>query len=151
MARWFGDREGCPLTFPLTFSLIRLPMRSFVPLVLMICFATGCQSRRPGEEQAPPRGERTVTATTLPAPGERPVIRPTEAVRGRVIAVRDNLRFVVIDFGAGPMPKMDQRLWAYRLDQKVAELKVSGPYLGTTVAADITVGETREGDLVRTE
>jgi hypothetical protein len=56
---------------------------------------------------------------------------------------------VVIDFGTTKMPKLEQMLWVYRLDQKVAELKVSGPYLGTTVAADITAGDAREGDLVR--
>jgi hypothetical protein len=47
------------------------------------------------------------------------------------------------------MPQLDQQLNVYRLDQKVAELKVSGPYLGSTVAADITAGEVLEGDLVR--
>jgi hypothetical protein len=110
---------------------------------------TGCKSSGPKEPATDTRPKRTVTATTLPAPGERGSVRPVQAVTGRIIAVRDALRFVVIDFGAGKMPKLEQRLWAYRLDQKVAELKVSGPYLGTTVAADITAGEAREGDLVK--
>jgi hypothetical protein len=47
------------------------------------------------------------------------------------------------------MPQLDQQLNVYRLDQKVAELKISGPYLGTTVAADVTAGEAMLGDLVR--
>jgi hypothetical protein len=109
---------------------------------------TGCKSSSK-QRNAEPGTQRTVSATTFPGPGERPSARPVQAVTGRIIAVREALRFVVVDFGAGKMPKLEQKLWAYRLDQKVAELKVSGPYLGTTVAADVVAGEAREGDLVR--
>lgn len=70
-------------------------------------------------------------------------------MNGRVIAVKEPLRFVIVDFLNSRMPKLDQQLSVYRLDQKVAEIKVSGPYLGTTVAADVTAGEALEGDLVR--
>ena len=109
----------------------------------------GCKSNKQETGSAAGQPRKTVTATTVPGPGERAVVRPVNAINGRIIAVRDALRFVVIDFGPGKMPQLDQRLWAYRLDQKVAELKVSGPYLGTTVAADVVAGEAREGDLVR--
>jgi len=119
-----------------------------VPVVLALVLV-GCKSSRQQDAAVDSRPKRTVTSTVLPGPGERGSVRPVQAVTGRIIAVRDNLRFVVVDFGAGKMPKLEQKLWAYRLDQKVAELKVSGPYLGTTVAADITAGEAREGDLVR--
>lgn len=79
----------------------------------------------------------------------RPTVRPVDAVRGRVNSVRDDLRFVIVDFAGSKLPRLDQTLTVYRLDQKVAELKVSGPYRGTTVAADITAGDARPGDLVR--
>jgi hypothetical protein len=140
-----------PLTLTASFSLTRVPMQllKIVPALLAGVVFLGCKSSGNKTPEADARPKRTVTATTLPRPGERPTVRPVQAVNGRIIAVRDNLRFVVIDFGAGKMPKLEQRLWAYRLDQKVAELKVSGPYLGTTVAADITAGEAREGDLVK--
>jgi hypothetical protein len=91
---------------------------------------------------------RTITATTFPSTN-KPVARAVNVVTGRIVGVRDPLRFVVIDFTNSRMPQLDQQLSVYRLDQKVAELKVSGPYLGTTVAADITAGEVLEGDLVR--
>ena len=68
---------------------------------------------------------------------------------GRVVGVRDALRFVIVDFANGRMPQLDQRLNVYRQEQKVAEVKISGPYRGTTVAADITVGDAMLGDLVR--
>jgi hypothetical protein len=119
---------------------------TIIPLLLAALLLGGCKSADKQQDQRP---KPNVSATVLPGAGERGSARPIQAVNGRVIAVRDALRFVVVDFGAGKMPKLDQKLWAYRLDQKVAELKVSGPYLGTTVAADVTAGEAREGDLVR--
>lgn len=122
-------------------------MRTFcLALVLLVA---GCKSANKKEDAAEAPAPRKATATTAPNPSERPAVRPVQAVSGRIVAVRDTLRFVVIDFASGKMPKLEQRLSVYRLDQKVAEVKVSGPYLGTTVAADITAGEVREGDLVR--
>ena len=89
---------------------------------------------------------RTATASTVP---NKPAIRPANVVSGRVVGVRDALRFVVVDFAYGRMPQLDQRLNVYRMDQKVAEVKISGPYRGTTVAADITLGDAMVGDQVR--
>jgi hypothetical protein len=98
-----------------------------------------------------PKNTRTVSAKNIPAADDvnNPAVRAVNAVAGRIIAVRAPLRFVIIDFAGGRMPQLDQRLQVYRLDQKVAEVKISGPYLGTTVAADITAGDAFEGDLVR--
>jgi hypothetical protein len=128
---------------------MHLSMRIIVLIGVSLALCSGCKSAKqnePAPEKAP---GRRVTTQTFPGPNEKGAVRPVEAVRGRIIAVREPLRFVVIDFGTSKMPKLEQMLSAYRLDQKVAELKVSGPYLGTTVAADITAGEAREGDLVR--
>ena len=104
----------------------------------------------PGSPAAP-TNNRTVSAKNIPSADDanNPAVRAVNVVAGRVIAVRAPLRFVIIDFAGGRMPQLDQRLYIYRLDQKVAEVKVSGPYLGTTVAADITAGDALEGDLVR--
>lgn len=120
-------------------------MRNFLLFGLLLAVCSGCKSAKKNEPVADKPPTRRVTAQTL----DKPSVRPVEAVRGRIIAVREPLRFVVVDFGTTKMPKLEQTLSVYRLDQKVAELKVSGPYLGTTVAADITAGEAREGDLVR--
>lgn len=137
------------LTFANRFSLIRSSMRNIVFIGILVALCSGCKSANKNEPAAEKASNRRVSAQTLPGPNEKGAVRPVEAVRGRIIAVREPLRFVVIDFGTTKMPKLEQMLSVYRLDQKVAELKVSGPYLGTTVAADITAGEAREGDLVR--
>jgi hypothetical protein len=137
------------LTFDNWFSLIRSSMRNIILVGILVALCNGCKSAKKDEAAAEKAPVRRVTTETLPGPGEKGSVRPVAAVRGRIIAVREPLRFVVIDFGTTKMPKLEQMLSVYRLDQKVAELKVSGPYLGTTVAADITAGEAREGDLVR--
>src|SRR5688572_14964912 len=128
----------CPLTLDALFSLTRFQMLMFRIFTMLLAglLLAACKSKKKEENAAEAPPKRTVRTTTFPTPGERPTVRPVNPVSGRVIAVRDALRFVVMDFSAGKMPKLEQRLSVYRLDQKVAELKVSGPYLGTTVAAD---------------
>ena len=111
----------------------------------------GCKSSEPEFKTTMGKTRPRATATVLDQPSatNRPAVRPADVVNGRVIAVREPLRFVIVDFMSSRLPQLDQRLNVYRLDQKVAELKVSGPYLGTTVAADVTAGQALEGDLVR--
>ena len=119
---------------------------SFVLLALIAC-KSGNAPKQPTSTTITPRN-RTMSATSIPATN-KPAIRPANVVSGRIVGVRDALRFVVVDFANGRMPQLDQRLNVYRLDQKVAEVKISGPYRGTTVAADLTVGEAMVGDQVR--
>jgi hypothetical protein len=121
-------------------------------LCALALLATACKSSQ-NDPFSPsvttPR--RVVTQVVNPPnnPPENPQPRPANILNGRIVAVREPLRFVIIDFAGGRMPLLDQQLNVYRLDQKVAELKISGPYLGTTVAADVIAGEAMPGDLVR--
>ena len=108
---------------------------------LVLLANSACRSSSPN-----PDAPRTAQATTVT---NKPVIRPADAVNGRIIAVKEPLRFVIVDFSGSRMPRLDQQLNVYRLDQKVAEIKISGPFLETTVAADVTAGQVLEGDLVR--
>jgi hypothetical protein len=70
-------------------------------------------------------------------------------VSGRVVSVNPALRFVVMDFSLWRMPTMDQRLSIYRNEQKIGEVKVTGPTRDTTVAGDLVAGEAQLGDEVR--
>jgi hypothetical protein len=110
--------------------------------------ALGCRS--PKEPRAAEAKARTMKAEVLP-PSAPPKgsARPVDAIRGRVASVREDLRFVIVDFAGGKMPVLDQQLFVYRLDHKVAEIRISGPYRGTTVAADLLQGDAKPGDLVR--
>jgi hypothetical protein len=125
-------------------------MRRFAALVIFSIGFTACKSGAKKEtQQTATATTKTPSTRTITVQTNSAVVRPADAVVGRVIAVRDQLRFVIIDFTGSRMPRLEQRLSVYRLDQKVAEVKISGPYLGTTVAADITAGDALPGDLVR--
>jgi hypothetical protein len=58
-------------------------------------------------------------------------------------------RFVVLNFPAGHLPRMDQKLFLYRAGLKVAELNVTGPQSDDNTVADVVSGEARVGDEVR--
>jgi len=68
-----------------------------------------------------------------------------------VASVNSRLKFVVLDFSLSPLPFLDQKLFVYRGEQKVAELKVTGPVRGSNVGADIVAGEAQQGDETREE
>jgi hypothetical protein len=118
-------------------------MRSLWISIVALLLVTGCRG--------PSKINKTKPTPVAKAEivSQKPSVRPVDAVRGRVVTVQENLRFLIADFAGAKMPRLDQLLSVYRLDQKVAEIKVSGPYRGTTVAADIVAGDARLGDLVR--
>jgi hypothetical protein len=120
---------------------------STILLSAALLSAAACKSPEPQPARSE-RPNRTVTATTFPSTNA-PAARPVNVVTGRIVGVREPLRFVIVDFTNSRLPQLDQQLNVYRLDQKVAVLKVSGPFRGTMVAADVTAGEVIEGDLVR--
>lgn len=70
-------------------------------------------------------------------------------VYGTIVSVNPALRFVVMDFSVWQMPALEQRLHVYRGQQRVGEVKVTGPTVDSTVAGDLTAGEARPGDEVR--
>lgn len=79
------------------------------------------------------------------------IIPVVNAPIGQVASVHTALRFVILDFPLHPMPQVDQRLFIYRKNQKVGEVKVTGPTHGRTIAADIVAGEALADDEVRPE
>jgi hypothetical protein len=118
-------------------------------MAVLVCAGCGSTAKDP---EAKGKSIRVAVQTNdFAGPGRKGAIRPVESLHGRVVGVNDQLRFVIVDFVNQKLPRLEQKLVVYRLDQKVAEVKVSGPYRGTTVAADITAGEAQMGDIVRDE
>src|SRR5688500_14548790 len=118
-------------------------MRVVVSLGVSLLALAGCAT---APEPEVPEPTRRVTAEVLGEPGARETTpQPVEAVRGRILSVNSQLRFVIADFPTRNLPHLDQKLGVWRMDHKVAEIKISGPYRGTTVAADITAGEVKPG------
>lgn len=98
---------------------------------------------------APPAG----VAPEAPDPAliVYPVVTPVTSVQGRVVSVNERLRFVIADFAFQQMPQVSQRLGVFRSGQRVGEVRISGPFDGTVVIADIMSGEAAVSDLLRAE
>jgi hypothetical protein len=150
-------------------------MRSVVWLaVLMVC-AGGCARRNAAgpsslTERVQAANEKffpSADSGTKASPSPRPLARSTAPAAtslppprfvdpfvhpaGRVAAVNDKLRFVVIDFSLSRVPEVEQRLNVYRQGQKTGEVRVSGPTINQNTVADILSGEVQVGDEVRTD
>lgn len=101
----------------------------------------GCRSnpRNSGTAQRPP------VATT----NHFPVVTPDTALTGTVVRVNEVARFVVLNFGLGPVPRAERKLPLYRQGLKVGEVKITGLPRESYIAADIVAGEAKVGDEVR--
>lgn len=145
--------------------------------VLVCCGAllAGCARSKPAASSATPAPQATTNAVAgkipaadsdgvkkqarlnktkpekpKPAPEKsRPVITPDESAFGKVLHVNRVGRFVVVNFPAGTLPQTGQRLYIYRDDLKVAEIRITGPQQDTSIVADVLNGEVRVNDEVR--
>jgi hypothetical protein len=54
-----------------------------------------------------------------------------------------------MDFPVRSLPALDQHLNVYREGQKIGEVQVTGPIMGTAIAGDIIAGQAAVGDDVR--
>jgi len=55
-------------------------------------------------------------------------------------------RFVVLNFGNGSMPDLDQRLGVFRNGLKIGEIKVTGPQREFNTIAEILSGDPQIAD-----
>ena len=101
----------------------------------LLCLLGCSHLQSPGDKPSGSNQKRTLT----------PVLEST----GRVVVVRPDLRFVVVDFFLSELPRIDQPLGVYREGRKVGELKITGPERDKQIAADIVAGEVKVGDEVR--
>ena len=90
--------------------------------------------------------ESTDKTNTTPAASSAPSVLPAS---GRVHTLNPGLRFVVVDYTLGGMPPLHSRLNVYRNNEKIGEVRLSGPERNGFVAADILEGILQIGDEVR--
>jgi hypothetical protein len=130
-------------------------------VAIVVLLATGCARRAELDASSfaagPARGTGAPPQTAAPAgagPAPAvvyPVVTPVTSVQGRVVSVNNRLRFVIADFAFQQMPQPNQRLGVFRAGQRVGEVRISGPFDGTVVIADIMSGGAEVSDLLRAE
>lgn len=113
-------------------------MKFFMPLTLVFAMIllAGCAHHRSVSTAMMPSSALTIVTTN-------------DSLGGKVVAYNVAGRFVVLNFPAAQMPKVDQSLFLYRTGLKVAEIKITGPQNDDNTVADIVTGEAQVGDEVR--
>lgn len=120
---------------------------SLLILFLAIALLCGCASR---PENATPSGlASTLPATEVVSGNLNPAPSPSILLVGKVILVRPSAQFVVLNFPVGHLPKVEQRLFLYRGNARVGEVKVSAWQSDDDVVADIVSGDVAVGDEAR--
>ena len=97
-----------------------------------------------------PKGPAARSAAKPAAAGDT-VVTPDMSLAAKVVAYNTVGRFVVLNFPADKMPKLQQTLFLYRTGVKVAEVKVTGPQQENNIVADLTSGDPKVGDTVRAD
>ena len=74
---------------------------------------------------------------------------PVNPIQGKVVLLKTDLNYVIIDFSLGRLPSPEQKLNVYRGGQKVGQVRISGQSVSVNFAADIVAGEAKVGDEVK--
>ena len=131
-------------------------MRPPLLLLLAALLAAACAGTPAAKDGAtvPPRPKGKSPAPPKPAknqPPTAPIIEPVAAFTGKVVLVNAPLKYVVIEGVIGRLPPAEVALNVYREGQKVGVLVVSTQARGANFAADLSQGEARVGDTVRSD
>lgn len=130
----------------------RLPI-----LLLAVLIAAGCagtKDTKDGTAQPAPKAKGKSSPSPKPAKGQpnpAPVIQPVSAFSGKVVLVNAALKYIVVEGTIGRLPPVEQTLNVYRDGQKVGVVVVSNQARGANFAADLSQGEVRVGDTVRSD
>ena len=119
-------------------------MRLTIQLLLISCVAalSGCSWNKPPKFS-------DVPGLPAEAPVGQPVVKPSDALTGKLVTFNVVGRFAVLNFPVNRMPAIGQTLFLYRDGLKVGEVKITGPQKDDNIVADLVTGEGKPGDEVR--
>lgn len=126
-------------------------------LLLTVLLGAACAGTKEAKDgTAPPAPKEKAKSPSPPKPAKGqpdpgPVITPVSAFSGKVVLVNGPLKYIVVEGVIGRLPPADQTLNLYRDGQKVGVVVVSGQFRGANFAADVSQGEVRVGDTVRSD
>jgi hypothetical protein len=124
-------------------------MRSLLHLFICLGLVVGGGCGGKKSSQTPALTGSADASTQAFSVDSKFTVLPEEGMKGRVVWLNANLRFVVLTFPLGQVPAMDQRLSVYRNGIRVGELKITGPQRDENTVADIVSGEAQKDDEVR--
>ena len=127
---------------------------TLISILLLGAACAGTKAAKDDPSPPVPKEKSKSSAPPKPArnqPDPGPVIVPVSAFSGKVVLVNGPLKYLVAEGTIGRLPPVDQRLNVYRDGQKVGEAVVSNQSRGANFAADISQGEVRVGDTLRSD
>lgn len=127
--------------------LIAVMCPQFFMAVAVLVFA-GCAHSPRGETVASPESPPKIEAPTSPR------FELASSVEGKVVSVRTDLRYVVVDFSFSRLPQSGQAMGVYREADRVGEVRITrspNQALNGAMIADLVEGEVRLGDFVRAD
>jgi hypothetical protein len=116
-------------------------MRSIVCWVTVVGLLAGCAIWKPKHEQV----------KVSEPEHKRPVVTQETMLVGKVISVKADLGFAVLNFPVGSVPGFDRHLSVYRQGVKIGEVKVTGPQQEDNIVGDIVSGQVQPGDEIRAD
>ena len=123
-------------------------MRWFLVLVFWTVLLSGCVkpvSPNFSPAAGPAPGE---PARNAPNVATNITYIPIVAITGRVVMSNPKAQFVILSLGPGIFPPKGTRLFVYRKEAKVAELRISGSQWDDKTVADILKGDPQVNDQV---
>jgi hypothetical protein len=126
-------------------------MRSMALFLALATILGGCRHSQSGDQDraAQSVGARNSKEAAKQKGGDTGSVKPIFESVGKVASVNPDSRFVIIDFTLSQLPALEKRMGVYRQEQKVGEVKISGPARDQNIAADIVLGDAKVGDEVR--
>ena len=126
-------------------------MRSCCPIVVLaVLVFVGC-AQSPKDPPALTPGLKAQPEVVKPV---QPRFELASSVEGKVVSVRSDLRYVVVDFSFSRLPVSGQIMGVYRGDDRVGEVRITrspNQALKGAMVADIREGGIRLGDSVRAD
>jgi hypothetical protein len=126
-------------------------MRMLTCLLFGALVLGGCARSRSTRILTPVPVVAGMAGTNSSAAKPKLIVTAETVLIGKVVRVKEDARFAVLNFPVGMMPGVQQRLNVYRHGLKVGEVKVVGPRDDDNTVADIINGEVQVGDELRAD
>jgi len=133
-----SGQNGIDLRWRSRFAPAMRMIKTLVPLAIAMLMAA-CSSTKDAKFADLPDGPST----------SNPVVKPANAISGKVVSYNRVGRFAVLNFPVTQMPAVGQTLPLFRDGFKVGEVKITGPKKDDNIIADLLKGEAQVGDQVR--
>lgn len=129
-------------------------IRAILLGVIALCLACGCAHGPVDGGDASADAVPVATGSEASRRDSGPRFEVASNVEGRVVSVRPDLRFAIVDFSFSRLPEPGSSMTVVREGKRVGKVRITtrpSQARGGAMVADIKQGEVLAGDLVKFE